>query len=595
MGAADENRQEKFWLVKSSTRILGPYFADEIGELLLKKHISIIDEVRQPQGRWKYVREHKIFEEVVRRLREEQENAQEHTHAQTQTQTQTQTATATANATVSNSSVLLKNDELTPTPVPLVKSDASVELGPKDLLSVREKDLGPAPLGRGDDRTYGLGTQKPKVTKFQKQSRLVLFVMAGFLVLGILFLQLRKNQKMESGYDSLIQEALRYKALQLYDKSLLSYKKAAQIHDPDDSIKQEMALVLVVLDRQHVLGRRFLEKEANDQAGNRARVIDANLGIAISQVLEGNLKDAEETLQKTLILEPSNLNARLDLALIELRKGNWEEADRQLQALSHRFSPHPLLVLARGVALVEMGTKDPARVSQWLDDVKALSEKTSQLRRELLVLSLSLVASHDPSWTLFLEEFLSKVGPAISRHARDLHLDWKAIEWDSLDKYCRELVARATPQPRMKALRAICMNQDAQEIESRRLVQEALAQTPKDPLILLTQANLLYRAGMRNEAVAVLRLPELSANPLRDVLHGQICLEQGDLGCAEKNFKDALSAPGKRSMVAIAGLAAVQIAQDRLPEARALLREGLDREPTYLPLIELKDKIESTP
>lgn len=588
MGHTDEDRQEKFWLVKSSTRILGPFAADEVGELLLKKHISIIDEVRQPHGRWKYVREHKIFDEVVRRLREEQENSPDHT------QTQTQTQTLTANATVSSPSVLLKNDELTPTPIPIVKSDASSSIGVKEITSAKETDLGVASLGRPNERAYGVqGPRKPQLSAFQKNTRMALMIVAGLFIFGIGVVQFRKNQKMESGYESLIQEALRFKALQLYEKSLVSYKKAAQLHEPENSVKQQMALVLIVLDRQNVLGRRLLEQELSDQKGSRSRTIDAHLGIAISQVLEGNLKDGEETLQKVLILEPANLNARLDLALIELRKGNWLEADRQLQELSHRYSPHPLLLLARGVALLELGTKDPQRVRQWLDDVSILHVKTSQLRRELLLLSLSLLPASDPNWNSAMEEFLSKVGPAGGRHARDLHLDWNAIGWDSLDKYCRELVARASPQPRLKAMRAICMNQDSQEIESRRFVQEALVQAPKDPLILLTQANLLYRAGMRNEAVAVLRVPELASSPLRDTLHGQICLDQGDLGCAEKNFKDALSAPGPRSLVAISGLASVQASQDHVPEAKALIREGLEREPGYLPLIELKDKIEN--
>ena len=52
-----ENRLENKWLIKSENRILGPYNFEQVIDLIRKKQISIIDEIRDPETRWLYVRE----------------------------------------------------------------------------------------------------------------------------------------------------------------------------------------------------------------------------------------------------------------------------------------------------------------------------------------------------------------------------------------------------------------------------------------------------------------------------------------------------------------------------------------------------------
>ena len=55
MAGPDLNPQIKTWLVKSSTRILGPFTRDEVMTLLSRRQVTIIDEIRQPDGRWNYI------------------------------------------------------------------------------------------------------------------------------------------------------------------------------------------------------------------------------------------------------------------------------------------------------------------------------------------------------------------------------------------------------------------------------------------------------------------------------------------------------------------------------------------------------------
>lgn len=66
----DKNSETK-WLIKSENRILGPYNFDQICDLIHKKQISLIDEVRDMETRWLYVRENSEFKSIVEEMRKE--------------------------------------------------------------------------------------------------------------------------------------------------------------------------------------------------------------------------------------------------------------------------------------------------------------------------------------------------------------------------------------------------------------------------------------------------------------------------------------------------------------------------------------------
>ncbi|MBX2987458.1 MAG: tetratricopeptide repeat protein [Bdellovibrionaceae bacterium] len=591
------DRQEKNWLIKSSTRILGPFSVDEVAQMLLKKHISIIDEVRQPEGRWKYVREHGIFDEVVVALRAEQANVNE------LTQTSTATVGSTAITRTDATAKIHHEEETPPPPAPhTVKSDLNTPFSSgvvRDITATKETFQPHASSPRTSHvSSYGSAHDHRVQSRLSQATRTARWVVLGLAVIalvGVLGWKLRLNMKKSEGYDSLIEEALRYRSLQLYDKSLAAYKKAILIQEPAPEVQQQMALVLIVLDRQNVAGRRILEKVAQDNQNTRAQIIDASLGIAISQILEGNLKEAQDSLQKVLVIEPANFNAHLNLGLISLRKGDWAEADRQLEELSRRSPPHPLVLLARGVSLLESGQwSDQGRAQSLVSDIHSYFEKSGQLHQELALIRAALMSPHDAGFMKALTDFLGQVSKQSSAYVKDLRLDWRLSDWDLLDKQCREFIDRQEPQPRLKAARAVCLAEAGRDSDSRRFLDEALAAAPKDPWVLFTQANLLYRSGLRNEAFAVLRMPELTGLPVTDILLGKLCLDQGDLGCAERSFRVS-RAGGHRSIIALTGLADILSRQNRSQEAVSLIREGSEREPAYLPLIELRDSQEKTP
>lgn len=582
------NRSEKCWLVRSSTRILGPHSIDELAQMLLKKHISIIDEVRSPQNRWRYVREYRIFDEIVRQLREEQENSPD------LTQTQTLTATAQTSVTLTKTDSVA-NDDLTPPPP--ARSDVvdPFSLPLRDVVMARESTIISAPGHRPAGTSFGdMADEKVnrQLRRSQNVFRGILLGIAAVILLGIGFAQFRKNLRKESGYETLIAEARRYRTLQLYEKALASYKKATLIREPDAETQAEMALILIVLDRQNVLGRRILEQSTAGEHSNRASLIDADLGIAISYMMEGSLREATDNLQKILSMDPSNFFAHMNLAIIAFRKGEWRESEKQFEDVSKK-TPHPLALVGRALSHLESGGfKDEMRSRLLAHEMRTQVPRPTLLKQEMLLMEVALLPVSDPVFATSVEQFLSEPTRQSSQFIRDLRLDWRIADWEGLDRHCRDLAARLPNLPRIKAVRAVCLAEAGRDGESRRLLDEALAQSPKDPAILFTQANLLYINGLRNEATAVLRVPEVMELPARDYLMGRICLDQGDLNCAERSFQSALE-KSPTDVKVLAGIATVLSRQDRLQEASTVIRQGLEIEPAYLPLIELRDAREA--
>lgn len=591
----DLDRTEKTWLIKSSTRILGPCSVDEIAALLLKKHISIIDEVRQPIGRWKYIREHRIFDEVVQALRTEQENAGDLTQTSA-----TQTMTLTS-ATITKTDHIFIEDAMTPTPTPppIARSDQNnpfEQVGLKDVTA-REKNLqrdtGVRPVGStyGDVRDQRVRKQ---ITKSQNAFRLGLLAVSVAVLVLLGVLKLRDSSKREQGYEALIEQALRYKALQLYDRSLVAYKKATLNKEVDENTQSQMALILIVLDRQNVLGRRILEKTFTDEKASRGRQVDAGLGIGISYMMEGSLKEAEESLQKVLILEPNNFIAKVNLAVLALRKGESREALRQFKDIASRHPLHPLVAIGRAIALLQSTpSRDEAR--DLALEIRGEIPKLPAFKHELSLMEAALWSydGANPNFNSAIDRFLSEQPSMSNLVARDLRLDWRVMDTEALERTCRDMMTRVTPNSHAKAARSVCLSEAGREADARRFLDEALIEAPKDPLLLFVQAVLLERVARRSEAMALLKLPELSDLPSVWALMGQICLDTGDLNCAQANFQKIYDRDDK-DLRAITGLATVDLKTQKVPEAMTMARKGLDLDPSYLPLIELRELKETS-
>ncbi len=578
--STEQGNPEKNWLVRSSTRILGPFTVEEVTALLRSKQVSIIDEIRQPSGRWSYVRENKIFLDIVRNIRDELDTMSDKTMTQSMT---SGSFTKTAEVNI--------QDELTPTPFFDRKEFPTPY---KDVTHSKERSV-----GSGSARSYGVSGDRRVREELEKKSKFWRWVTSGLVVIFALvvfgiFTQREKNRNL--GFSDLIHQALRYKSLGIYDRAMQYYSKALMMQAPDLEIQIQMAPVLISEDRQTLAGRRILEKALINESAPRAALVEAYLGIAVSYMMDGDLKKAEDTLQKAMGHDPANLSGQLDLAIIELKKGNYEKAKTAFDEIYRKNSTSSFAILGRAMASVESAkvSGDWSSLSRLVQDLKFSISRSGHLRQELS-LFLAYIQNERKDMDGFsqaLSLFLNEQPGQASSYVHPIFIDWRFSQWDYLEKYCGELYMKQTPTAHLKSLRAICLLEVNRDGEAQKLLQEAQTEAPGDSFVLSSQASYLTKMGMYPEAMTILKLKSLDSLPLRDQLMGQICVATQDWKCAQAAFT-ALYSKDQRNVEALFGLATVVFRRNERALAYDYVRAGLQAEDNYLPLLELRDKMEA--
>jgi len=592
MAGPGNNHLTRNWLVKSSTKILGPFTREEVMVLLTRRQITIIDEVRQPEGRWNYIRENRHYKEVVKSLRYEQDHSKE----------DTMTSTATiGTASFTKTEPPSVSEDFTATPItPSKAPPRSQKSDLKDVTPIIEGSAPRTQAGGVAPKSYGNLSDQRVQNKIQKQNVLlrgILFVIMGAAILFIAFNFLRKEKKTDMNYEQLLSSALRYKEIGLYQLSLQNYKSAISLREPDLESQFQMVFLLINEDRQSLNGRRVIERALLKEGRTRREVIDAHLGMALSYMMEGDLRQAEDYLQKTLGYDANNETAKINQAVIQLKKGAYAQALKSFEYLSKPDSPaYPLILLCKSMALIEVskGQADKEQLVKVQNEIKSYVAKSHFLRKELSLLMIYLnqlaqdVAGEGDAINTFLEEPHN-----LSRQfARDLTLDWRNSEWDYLERYCSELFNSGKGPASMKAVRAVCLLESNRDMEAVKFLDESLAQGPKQLTSLQAQAEYLWKLGRLNEAQLLFQNTEYKNSRLALYIQGEACLKARDLACAESAYK-ILAERDAGDVLAHYGLALVaQVRKDRV-RMQSEIKAGFEAEHNYAPLIELRDQMES--
>ncbi len=70
---------DKKWLIKSDNKIVGPYSTDQLENLLLQRQVALIDEIRDMDNRWLYIREVAELKVLTEQVRLEHDKKSEQT------------------------------------------------------------------------------------------------------------------------------------------------------------------------------------------------------------------------------------------------------------------------------------------------------------------------------------------------------------------------------------------------------------------------------------------------------------------------------------------------------------------------------------
>ena len=312
--------------------------------------------------------------------------------------------------------------------------------------------------------------------------------------------------------------------------------------------------------------------------------------------MDGDLKQAEDTLQKAIGHDPSNISVLLNMAIVEFKKGNYAGAKKGFEEIYRKNPTSTLALLGRAMATIEFAkaNNDWSASRALSEDLKVAVQRTGYLRQELSLLLSYLQAEvkDTDGFAQALGVFLNETPGQASLYTHPLFVDWRFSQWDYMEKYCGEIFINRPPTPHLKAFRAVCLMEINRDSEAQKLLQEALAEAPSDAFVLITQASYLKKVGMIPEAMTILKIPALKSLPLHDHLLGDICIATQDLVCAQNAFT-ALYNKDQRDVEALYGLAWVVLRKKERAMAYDYVRAGLQAEPNYLPLLELRDQMES--
>ncbi|RYZ71495.1 MAG: hypothetical protein EOP09_04565, partial [Proteobacteria bacterium] len=582
MASPDSGNNAKNWLVKSSTRILGPYTRDEVVQLLSRRQITIIDEIRQPDLRWNYIRETRYFKEIVKNLRFEDDHSREDTMTSTSTSTGTGTLTKTDHG--------MLNDDLTPVPpfTPAVSTPPEPVPGMRDVTPGPE--IRPHLKASGPAKSFGNLQDQRVQSRIQRQNFVLRAILLFILVGGLLYASyafLGKDRRTDLNYEQLVASALKYKELGLYQKSLGFYRKAAALREVDLETQFQMVFVLINEDRQSLKGRRVIERALLKENRSRQEIINGNLGIALSFMIEGDLRQSEDYLQRTMGLEANNEAAKLNMALIQLKKNNFAEAYKSFEAMTRGdVSGYPLILLGKTIALIEMSKAnvDKDKLRSGINEIKAFSGKSHFLRKELALLLIYLNRlSAEPAGELdAIAMFMDEPYDLSRQFVKDLRLDWRAADWEALDKYCAELYSPETSPVMVKAVRAMCMLQNNRDLEATKLIDEVLAQAPKQLASIQAQAENLKKLGRLKEANILFQTSEFKQTRMALYIQGESCLKSGELPCADQAYKD-LALKDFGDVVSHYGLAQVASLQSDRARLQNEIKAGFESEGNYVP------------
>lgn len=581
----DEKRD---WLLKASAKVLGPYSCKDVIELVKNQAVTGLDEVRRCDQRWQVIREVKEFIPTLQALKFEQDSGE-----------LTQTTATTPGSATKTERISQVKDDMTPPPVTDIvipeKPEVFRKTPMKDVTPVRESNASERPAhltGKAFGLQNDLRLEKEIEVKANNW-RWILIALVVIVVGVIGGVQVFQAQKKTSEYERRIRAALRFRSLFLYEQSLVEYKKALTIKEPDFAVQAQMAPLVIAVDGETVKGRRILEKSVIQPGRSRSQLGDDYSGIGLSYLIQGDLREAEEAFNKALSFDRNHLAANLNLAWIMYNRKAFHEALKLIGQI--QVTGQPILSVAEAMVAIEAATqmKITGLISPAVSRLELSLRNSQNLKSEQILMLISLMQmqiGQDPS--VWMRRFLDEPQRSQRYFVQEPLITKKWIDGPHWEKYCGELQVRRMNLNFVRMTRAACLLNIGKAEEAKTLVDEGFKQNPKDPMALLMQLNLFARSNRLSEVHTLAQSPELREFRSPLWITGKACLETGDLGCAQNAFR-AILEKHPVDIYARGGMAAVHHQLGQKAEALKMITLGLNDEPFYLPLLQLRDIMES--
>ncbi len=593
--------QELAWLVKSGGRILGPFTKEDVIQLLQSREIVVLDEISHSHQRWSYIRDHAAFAKVVEDLRQAQfKDHSEDTFTDSMGGSLTESITEALDSEVS--------DELTDDLDGFVQSEEIVYDNVKDIedsknFKVNQGVFSGAPGAEGSASrrqgrpapAYAMSGDKRVRREVQKKSQWLRMAVIGGLVVALSFVLINNFlvrpmiDHTEAKDDFLNAKKKIYVGEVAEGYEIL---RSASQRDPEN---EELKFYLGVLEIQEggqtVRGRELLRSVL----GHSELGYMAHTAMGLSELKDGELDRAEDSLHQALLLKPDYYSATLNLGVIALYRQDYSTAIQYFSSVAETFPDvavaHMLLAMTHFEAGQNQSSQDHYRLAlKGLGDLLASSSEYRQ-EAELLRGYIYLLLGESERAEAQVEAILSVDPFLIEEFRPNLLLHRDVMSWTKVRDWCEDFVQGVLQSARVMALRALCLAKIGRRIDARRAIDSAVNQSPRDTIVQSIFAYVLWQMGMMDQAgVALANAMEQNRSgnevlPL--VLQARFCYRNGDIECAIRFWQQVLQMDPK-SVLALGQLAKIHFEKREFTTSQNFLIRGFSLSDNYKPLYQVR-------
>jgi Tfp pilus assembly protein PilF len=574
------------WLVKSDGRVVGPYLDKQISDLLREHVLRPVDEVARPCGRWSYIRDEPNFAKIVEEIRQRNLRHMDDTTTKgadfsdfTRTDSVSQTDTDDLTQEITQVSTQAVQDVLF----------HSVD----DPQRVSPKSSGEMFTHEGDQL---IKLRSSQATRWVwAATSVVLLLTMGFVVFRqFVAIPIQNKSVLDhsttAGIDAL-EKGDYTTALELFDR-------AHALDTNDKSIYLYLGILKIQIENQAFQGRQLLEQINTSDSRDLKQVLT---GIGLAYLKESDAKNAEAQFKKSLEIDPLFQYALVNLGATALYQEEWPKAINELQ-LSIKDGSHDgaeVLMLAEAAVHQFELSKDKPITDENVGYIDDYINKNLDYKLEAMVgrMYLEMLRGNKTKIYERIDQILDSDFNLTENHRHTLFIHRDRIGWNLISQWGLSATQDLDPNSHVVAFEALCLQKAGEISDAQRKIEDALIQTPKDPVVLAVDAYIMLELNSVDRAqVALEKSMDLNKDgkliqPLRQA--AAICHMQADRECEKKSYLKILEKEPD-SLMALAGLARINLQEHNEVDAKKYLVQGLHVSDHYRPFYSINKAISQT-
>ena len=368
---------DRKWVIKSDNKILGPYSFDQIEDLLKKKQISIIDEVRDMKNRWLYIRECPELQAIVEEIRLKLSKNDDHTRTVQTRHSFTGTASKTQEI----------NEFTTTNTPPKAFTDVSVgdvqDIDFSEEIILKPKD----PVSKSIlTQQYAHKSDPITQVELKQSSHHIKIALIGFFIVlaggGYLTYHLKQKDKQQQEMATLGQ--LRKYYLFGLENKFIDLFSRVNANQQSQILPQVIPLWpkldqagLIQLKEQ--VSRIKLKAGLSTEQKAQLELVDFN-----NAMLLKDLKKARESIIKARDVDPANETAKENDAILSFSEGLYKNSSDLFLQL-YKVNPKGRYLFGYAINELKLNRENDTYI---LDEVKKYSQKNYDYKKELLLIGL---------------------------------------------------------------------------------------------------------------------------------------------------------------------------------------------------------------